>query len=190
MINWPNPSYIGETYTSPNGNTWIWNGYGWNTLGSAPEGGNLLYIEVQPDPADIRALPGQYFELIPAPGPGKYLDIVKIICESNADVSPATSAYNYVSADQLYFSYGTENYFLLSNYIGAVDFVAGSLWTSNIDSFAIVVPYSNHPIADTFETNKGLNIGIDNANNASNNATLGDHLVTFKIFYRINELAI
>jgi hypothetical protein len=190
MINWPNPSYVGEIYTSPLGASWVWNGYAWNTLGGTPEGGNVLFIEIQPDPSVIRELPGQSFELIPAPGVGKYLDIIKIICESSAEVSPATSAYNYVASDFLYFSYTDQNYLASSNYIGSVDFVAGSLWTGNLDSFAIVVPYSKDPIANIFNQNSGLNVGIDNANNNANNATIGDHLVTFKIFYRINDLAI
>ena len=208
MINWPVPEYVGETYTSPNGNTWIWNGNGWDTLGSSPEGGNLLYIEVQPDPSDIKALPGQSFELIPAPGPGKYLDIVKIICESNADVSPATSAYNYAFASVLYFSHESSSYSVTGNYIGYVllgsdvigeattrgsSGISGSgtyLWMGDDDSFAIVVPYSSRTSANIFKINKGLNMGIDDADNDANNATAGDHLVTFKIFYRINELAI
>jgi len=217
MINWPEPGYIGETYTSPNGNTWIWNGYGWNTLGSAPEGGNLLYIEVQPDPSDIRALPGQSFELLPSPGRGKYLDIVKIICESDAEVSPATSAYNYVTSDGLYFSYETSSYATTRNYIGSIAIsstivdgtikgeisgTAGTrgtagitdsgpyLWMGDEDSFAIVVPYGNDPSASIFKSDKGLYVGIDDADNDANNATVGNHLVTFKIFYRINEMSI
>jgi hypothetical protein len=32
MINWPVPTFIGELYTSPNGDTWEWNGKAW--LGS------------------------------------------------------------------------------------------------------------------------------------------------------------
>lgn len=198
MINWPVPSYIGETYTSPNGNTWAWNGYGWDTLGGATVEGDLLYIEVQPDPEDIRALPGQSFELIPAPGPGKYLDIVKIICESNADVSPSTSAYNYVSASVLYFSYESSGNNRTGNYIGGVvlnvkgELKSGStyLWMGDTDSFAIVFPYSNQAIASIFSTNRGLYVGIDDADNDANNATVGNHLVTFKIFYRIKDLTI
>jgi hypothetical protein len=31
-INWPIPSFIGEIYTSPNGDQWVWNGYAWNFL--------------------------------------------------------------------------------------------------------------------------------------------------------------
>lgn len=209
MINWPVASYIGETYTSPNGNTWAWNGYGWDTLGGATVEGDLLYIEVQPDPEDIRALPGQSFELIPAPGPGKYLDIVKIICESNADVSPSTSAYNYVSASALYFSYESSGNNTTGNYIGGVGLrsamvgggaatrgtagTSGSstyLWMGDTDSFAIVFPYSNETIASIFSTNRGLYVGIDDADNDANNATVGNHLVTFKIFYRIKDLTI
>jgi hypothetical protein len=190
MINWPVPSYVGETYTSPNGKSWAWNGYGWDTLGSATVEGDLLYIEVQPNPSVIRELPGQPFELIPAPGTGKYLDIAKIICESNAGVSPSTSAYNYVEADYLFFSHAEQNYLTSLNYIGSVDFVAASLWTGNLDSFAIVVPYSKDPVANIFKQNYGLNVGIDNANVPANNATVGDHLVTFKIFYRIKDLTI
>lgn len=34
MINWPDPSYVGEIYTSPEGYSWVWNGYGWDTLGA------------------------------------------------------------------------------------------------------------------------------------------------------------
>jgi hypothetical protein len=188
MINWPVPSYVGETYTSPNGKSWAWNGYGWDTLGSAPDEGNLLYIEVQPDPSVIRALPGQSFELIPAPGTGKYLDIAKIICESNAGGSPATSAYNYVAADYLFFSHADGG--LSSDYIGNVYLTGGSLWTGNVDSFAIVIPYGMNPPAGISKEDHALNVGIDDANVPANNATVGDHLVTFKIFYRIKDLTI
>lgn len=34
MINWPIPSFIGETYTSPNGDVWEWNGNAWIGLES------------------------------------------------------------------------------------------------------------------------------------------------------------
>ena len=34
MINWPVPTTVGEIYTSPNGDKWEWNGYGWDTFGS------------------------------------------------------------------------------------------------------------------------------------------------------------
>ena len=34
MINWPIPTTVGEIYTSPNGDKWEWNGYGWDTFGS------------------------------------------------------------------------------------------------------------------------------------------------------------
>jgi hypothetical protein len=190
MINWPVPSYVGEIYTSPLGSSWIWNGYGWDTLGGGTEGGNLLYIEVQPNPLDIRALTGQSFELLPSPGPGKYLDIVKIICESNADVSPVTSAYNYLVFSNLYFSYEISNYVSTGNYIGSINLAPGSLWTGNNDSFAIITPYGSNIGSEVFATNKGLYVGIDDANNNANDATAGDHLVTFKIFYRINDLAI
>jgi hypothetical protein len=193
MINWPVPSYVGETYTSPNGKSWAWNGYGWDTLGSATVEGDLLYIEVQPNPSVIRELPGQSFELIPAPGPGKYLDIAKIICESNAGASPATSAYNYVSADYLFFSHADQNYISSVDYIGSVYIgtgVPGALWRGNVDSFAIVDPYGMNPVANIFKEDHALNVGIDDANVAGNNATVGDHSVTFKIFYRIKDLTI
>ena len=222
MINWPGPTTVGEIYTSPNGDKWEWNGYGWDTFGSigitgptgdtgatgdagatgatgetgstggtgGTEGGNILYVEIQPNPSDIRALTGQSFELLPAPGPGKYLDIVKIICESNADLSPATSSYNYILAKGLYFSYVTSNYPTSKNYIGSVVLSIGSLWTGNDDSFAIVYPYGNNNNPQIFGINKGLYVGIDDAITPGNNATVGDHLVTFKIFYRIKEMSI
>jgi len=190
MINWPVPSYVGEIYTSPLGASWVWNGYGWDTLGGSSEGGDLLYAEVQPDYLDIRALPGQSFQLLPSPGVGKYLDIVQIICESNSEVSPATSYYDYSVYKGLYFSYATSNYAADSNYIGSVGLSEGCLWMGDSNSFAIVVPYGNGPSAQIFDLDKGLYVGIDNANVPAYNSTVGNHLVTFKIFYRIKELSI
>jgi hypothetical protein len=183
MINWPTPSYVGEIYTSPNGSGWIWNGYGWDTIGGNP---SFLYAEIQPDPADIRALPGQSYELLPAPGAGKYLDIFKIIVESK----PVTADYDYVSAKSLYFSYADMNYSSLSNYIGAISLSVGTdLWTGSLASFSILFPYGNGVNPSVFKQNKPLYVGIDNANDSGNNATVGDHIATFKIMYSIKNLS-
>jgi hypothetical protein len=47
-----------------------------------------------------------------------------------------------------------------------------------------------NPVANIFKEDHALNVGIDDANVAGNNATVGDHSVTFKIFYRIKDLTI
>jgi hypothetical protein len=182
MINWPTPSYVGEIYTSPNGSGWIWNGYGWDTIGGNP---SFLYAEIQPDPADIRALPGQSYELLPNPGPGKYLDIFKIIVESK----PVTTDYDYVSAKSLYFSYADAGFSSTYNFIGKIAIGTGLLWMGNVASFSIIFPYGNSTSPDVFKPEKPLYVGIDDANDSGNNATVGDHIATFKIMYSIKDLS-
>lgn len=144
------------------------------------------YVEIQPSPSDIRVLPGQYYELLPAPGSGKYLDIIRIVTESYPGGSPATTAYNYGAYKTLNFSNATSGF--SSNYIATSLLSVGDLWTGNNESYLISVPYSiyNQAIA----TNKGLYVAIDNGDNPLNNATTGNHLVTFRIWYKIRDIII
>lgn len=143
-----------------------------------------LYAEVQPTPADIRILPSQYYTLLSPPGSGKYLDVVRIISESYPGGSPSTTAYDYSSYKGLYFSHGTSGF--VSNYIATVSLSLGDLWTGNNESYAISVPFSTYNTA--INTNKGLYVAIDNGDNPLNNATTGNHLVTFRIWYRIRSI--
>jgi hypothetical protein len=146
--------------------------------------GDYNYIEVQPAPSDIRVLTSQYYELIPAPGVGKYIDVFRIISESYPGDSPATTPYNYSSYKGIYFSQETSGF--STNYISAISLSVGALWTGNDESYAISVPLSiyNLPI----NTNKPLNVAIDNGDNPLNDATVGDHLVTFRIWYKIRSI--
>ena len=38
MINWPSNPTSGDEYTSPNGNSWRWNGFSWVALGNTVTG--------------------------------------------------------------------------------------------------------------------------------------------------------
>lgn len=195
MINWPIPSYVGERYEAPNGKIWEWNGYAWDFVGpgyavgpTGPEGPSMYdYIEIQPSPEDIRILTSQYYELLSPPDPGKYIDIFRIITESFPGESPETSAYNYASYKTLNFSHNTSGF--VSDNIASVYIAGGELWTGNNESYAISVPYSVYNLAiNTGE--KGLYVAIDDGDNPLNDATKGNHLVTFKIWYKIRDISV
>jgi hypothetical protein len=65
MINWPEPSYEGEIYTSPDGYSWVWNGYGWNTLGAeAPNAPiDIIYEDFYNLLSQSSLLPGKLYRI-------------------------------------------------------------------------------------------------------------------------------
>lgn len=98
MINWPEPSYIGEIYTSPLGASWVWNGYGWDTLG---DGSEYKYIKVSLTSSDILSMGSSPKLLLANPGAGFYYDIDKIVLEyTRGSVSYSEGAFKFHIAIQ------------------------------------------------------------------------------------------